>query len=178
MAGQAASEPPLGAKRRGMVRGIIKGVDALVAIVAGALLLALLAVVTLAVVSRQLNDPVIWTDEVSRFLMVWLACLGWVMVSRKRGHIRVQFFANLLPAGMRRGSELLMQLLVAAFGVALTWHGAALVIRNIGLEALTLPIPIAIMYVPLVIAGYATAMQGLAEAVDVLRPTATARRGA
>jgi len=50
-----------------------------VAVVAGVLVVALLLSVAAGVVSRGLGEPFIWTDEVARFLMVWLACFGWIL---------------------------------------------------------------------------------------------------
>ena len=133
------------------------------------LLAVLLGTVTAGVVSRGLGDPFVWTDEVSRFLMIWLACTGWLLASRKRAHIRIRFFADKLPPGARRGTELLMQAAVGLFGALTAWHGVNLVTRSLELEALTVPIPMATMYVPIVIAGAVTAVQAAGEIVEGLR---------
>jgi TRAP-type C4-dicarboxylate transport system permease small subunit len=148
----------------------VPAIDRAVAVLAGGLLLVLLAVVSAAVVTRGLNDPLIWTDEVSRFLMVWLAALGWIMASRKRAHIRIRFFVGLLPASWQRGTELAMQAAVTLFGFLVVRYGVDLVVRNYNLEATTLPIPMSVMYAPVVVAGFATMLQGLSEVIDVLRP--------
>ena len=57
-----------------------------------ALVTALLGCVSLGALTRGLGDPLIWTDELSRFLMVWLAVFGWIVASRKRIHVRIRFF--------------------------------------------------------------------------------------
>ena len=43
------------------------------------LLLVLLLTVLAGVVSRAAGDPLIWTDEGARLVMVWLACFGWMI---------------------------------------------------------------------------------------------------
>jgi TRAP-type C4-dicarboxylate transport system permease small subunit len=95
--------------------------------------------------------------------MVWLAAFGWILACRRRGHIRVLFFLNLLPPRAWRLAEILMQLAVAAFGALILRFGIELVIRNTDLEATTVPISMSWMYAPICLAGLATAAQAMAE---------------
>ena len=55
-----------------MIRCLVAGFDHAVKLVALVLLVVLLGVISLGVVSSGMGDPLIWTDEVSRFLMIWL----------------------------------------------------------------------------------------------------------
>ncbi len=134
-----------------------------------ALLLALLIVVTLGATTRTAGDPLIWTDEAARFLMIWLAATGWFLASRKRGHIRVRYFVDKLGPASRRATEALLQAALVLFGMLLTWHGWDLIGRNLDVEATTLPVPMAVMYLPIVIVGVATAIQGGIELADAAR---------
>lgn len=131
-------------------------------------MLALLTSVMLGVVTRALGDPLIWTDEASRFLMVWLAVIGWWLASRSRVHIRIRFFIDFLPAAWRRRGELVIQLAVALFGVLVAWYGVSLVTRNYDVTATSLPISMSLLYLPVVIAGLVTFVQALAEARESL----------
>jgi TRAP-type C4-dicarboxylate transport system permease small subunit len=128
------------------------------------ILLSLLGVVVLGVAMRALNAPLSWTDEAARYLMVWLALLGWILAARRRAHVRVTVLLDRLPARVRRGAELLIQLAVALFGLGLVWHGAVLVERNWDLDTVSLPVPAGVLYLPLLPAGAALALQALAEA--------------
>src|ERR1700730_8802081 len=114
-----------------MLRAARGWADRLSACLALALMVALLVTVLLGVVTRALDEPFIWTDEVSRLLMVWLAVFGWILGCRRRGHIRVRFLRDLRPRRAWRVAETLMQLAVATFGVLIVWFGAQLVIRNV-----------------------------------------------
>src|SRR4029077_3744377 len=71
--------------------------DRLLHTVAAAFVVVLLATVTAGIVSRGSRHPFSWTDEASGFLMVWLACLGWMIATRRGVHIRIRFFQNMLP---------------------------------------------------------------------------------
>lgn len=147
-----------------LVRLCDRAIDALAVIV----LLAMLVVVMLGVITRAYDDPLIWTDELSRYLLVWTAALGWVIASRKRVHIRITFFADMLPKGARHGLEVLLQGMVALFGLMLIWQGAELVERNHDLEATSMPISVAWLYWPLILIGVFVSLQALAEAAQAM----------
>ena len=160
-----------------MLRSLIGGFDRTAAFVACALVVVLLGCVALGVITRTLGNPLIWTDELSRFLMVWLAVFGWILASRKRIHVRIRYFQDLLPARAHAAAEVIFQLAMVGFGALITWYGVGLVAKNHDLEATSLPIAMAWMYVPMVLAGIVTAAQGAREfagALGRLRMRATA----
>jgi TRAP-type C4-dicarboxylate transport system permease small subunit len=151
-----------------MIRRLVDAFDRTAAIVAGALVVALLVDVSLGALTRSLGDPLIWTDELARFLMVWLAVGGWILASRKRLHVRIRFFQDLLPARGHRSVEVAIQLAMALFGALILVYGVGLVAKNRDLEATTLPIAMAWMYVPLLPAGAVTLAQAIRELVAAL----------
>jgi TRAP-type C4-dicarboxylate transport system permease small subunit len=147
-------------------------------LVCGALVTALLGCVSLGAVTRTLGAPLIWTDELSRFLMVWLAVLGWVIASRKRIHVRIRFFQDLLPRRAHHATEVAIQAAMTLFGVLVTAYSVGLIGKNHDLNATTLPISMAWMYVPMVLGGAITALQGAAELIDTLRRRSLPAAGA
>ena len=148
--------------------------DKSAAFVSCALVIALLACVSLGVVTRALGEPLIWTDELSRFLMVWLAVFGWIVASRKRIHVRIRFFQDLLPARGHKATELAIQAAMTLFGILVTVYSVDLIGKNHDLEATSMPISMAWMYVPMLLAGAITALQGASELIAAWqRPTAS-----
>ena len=133
--------------------------DRLLQVAAGAFLVALLATVTAGIVSRALGHPFSWTDEASGFLMVWLACLGWMVATRRGVHIRIRFFQDMLPSKPWRWTEGLIQIGVALFGAVIAWNSIHLMRVNSDVEAMTLPISTAWMYAALLPAGLMTLVQ-------------------
>ena len=95
-----------------MLRHLAGAFDKATAFVACVLVAALLVCVSLGVVTRAVGAPLIWTDEFSRFLMVWLAVFGGILASRKRLHVRIRFFQDLLPARAHRAVEFVIQFAV------------------------------------------------------------------
>ena len=152
-----------------MFRHLVGSFDRVAAVFACALTVALLVCVLLGVMTRALGNPFIWTDEVSRFLMVWLAVFGWVLASRKRLHVRIRYFQDLLPKRAHKTVELAIQLALTIFGVLITWYSVGLVAKNHDLEATTLPMSMAWMYIPMVLAGIITAVQGASEVSETLQ---------
>jgi len=153
-------------------RKLLSFVDRVTAGAAMLLLVSLMATVLLGVVTRAIGEPLIWTDEVSRLLMVWLAAFGWILACRRRGHIRIRFFRDLLPPRAWRVAEIAMQCAVAFFGALILWFGAALVMRNLDLAATTIPISIAWIYVPIGLAGSVTLAQSLGEISELFQGAA------
>lgn len=152
-----------------MLLGFRAGVDRALRWSTFGLIAALLVCVMLGVITRALRDPFIWTDEVSRFLMIWLACFGWMLASRRRAHIRIRFFQDLLSKRAGRYSEIVIQCAVLVLGALLFWYGVDLVVRNHDLEALTIPISMSWLYVPIVIAGLVTLVQAASEIIHNFR---------
>ena len=162
-----------------ILRALTGAFDKAAAFACCALVTVLLGCVSLGVVTRALGEPLIWTDELSRILMVWLAAFGWMLASRRRLHVRIRFFQGLLSPPLHRAVEIALQLAVAVFGALICGYGVSLVIRNHDLEATTMPISMAWIYVPIVLAGAVTALQGARETWDAIRhaPAGSLRAG-
>ncbi len=143
--------------------------DRLVRAAAVVLMLALLISVTLGVLSRQINQPLSWTDELAQYLLVWTGFAGWMIATRRHAHIRITMFADRLPGAPRILLELLIQAALALFGAALVWYSFRLIQRNLDVESISVPFPAAALYVPLPFLGLTLILQAAADAMVALR---------
>lgn len=150
-----------------------RAVDRSVAGVSVLGLVALLCIVTLGIVGRAVGAPFPWTEELSGYLMVWLACLGTILATRNRAHIRIRVAIDLLPAPARRASEVATQLLVATIGAVLFVKGIDLVHKNSDIEAVAMPISTAWMYLPLIPTGAVVVAQAM---LDIAAPALVASK--
>jgi TRAP-type C4-dicarboxylate transport system permease small subunit len=141
----------------------VAALDLLLKLTAGALVVVLLGTVMAGVVSRALNHPLSWTDEASGFLMVWLACLGWMIATRRGSHIRIRLIQERLPPAAWRGFEVGSQIAAAVIGGVVSWASIHLMRVNSDIEAVSLPVAVAWMYAPLLPAGLLTLVQALAD---------------
>lgn len=141
----------------------VGALDTLLKLAAGTLVVVLLCTVVAGVASRALNHPLSWTDEASGFLMVWLACLGWMIATRQQAHIRIRVFQDRLPATPWRVTEGAIQVAMLVLGAVIAWFSIHLVRTNADIEALALPISTAWMYAPMLPAGLMTLAQAAVE---------------
>ncbi len=147
------------------MRGLLRIFDAGLNAAAAALVAVLLVVVTAGIVSRGFNRPLAFTDELAGYVMVWLACFGWMIATRRGAHIRVLYFANLLGPRVKQALEAALASVAIVFGVVVAWTAVHQVHVNSDVEAIALPVATAWMYAPLIPAGVVTAVQALADLV-------------
>lgn len=62
----------------------------------------LTAVITLQIVSRVFFTSVGWTEEVARFLLIWITFLGAALAYQQGRHIAVTVLRDTLPPALRR----------------------------------------------------------------------------
>jgi len=80
-----------------------------------------------------------WYDEFAGYLLVWLTFLGSVLAQREERHIGFELFD-------RRWVKLLQHLLLAGIQAVLLYYGAGLALRFLGEQAITLPVPMGLLY--------------------------------
>ena len=104
---------------------------------------AMLVIALLAVFCRYvLNHSLVWSDEVVRYLFVWFTLLGAAIALRDREHIRVEYFVELLPTGLRRFVELVMLVGVLLFYLAMLVLGFMWVCQTRGTSTSALKWPL------------------------------------
>lgn len=92
---------------------------------AWALLGIIVSISLLAVFFRYvINDSLYWSDEMVRYLFVWLTMVGSVIVFRDRQHIRVVYFLSLLPEKLRHVLERVSLVLTTLFFLSMVVLGS------------------------------------------------------
>ena len=71
-----------------------------------------------------LNYTPAWTEELARFLLIWLVFIGSVIAYRKGSHLSVDFFLSLLPPRIMRIGMVLIHLISLTLIIALIIAGA------------------------------------------------------
>ncbi len=93
-----------------------------------ALLVALMAGMTVLVVANVVmryvfNHSIVWAEELSRYMMVWVGFLGAGLVLRLGAHIAVDVFQDFLPRRAAQALRSLVWLTLAGTFVAMAWLG-------------------------------------------------------
>jgi len=131
------------------VRSIIeKALGALCA----ALLTGMVAVVFANVVARYWLDAAIgWSEEVSRFMFIWVAFIGSVLAFRRGEHIGLDILVKALPRAAGHTVLLAGDLLVVASLVYLTKGGIEMTADSLASGWVSSAVPIPYGYVYLVV---------------------------
>jgi TRAP-type C4-dicarboxylate transport system permease small subunit len=70
-----------------------------------------------------LNDPLVWSEELARFLFVWIALVGAGAAVRTGGHFGLDLLYRKLPAGGRTGVAMLVSAVIGVFTATLLVYG-------------------------------------------------------
>lgn len=118
-----------------------------------------------------LNNSLTWTEEITRFLFIWLVFLGTVINIRDRWNIGVDLLASLLPESYTRPLLMFDQLLVLAFLIFLVTSGFTWVFYSHGAysSAVALPINLA-LYGALPITSVLGCYYSFVELKKMMRP--------
>lgn len=107
-----AEAPPLG----GTVGRLITWLDRLFACLASLALLGIAAVVVLQIVARlALPSSPAWTEELSRYLFIYMVALSSGLVLRRNRHVNVELFHQLLGRRAQLAYRVLVYLVVGGF---------------------------------------------------------------
>ena len=92
--------------------------------IVGAILAVIAALVIYQVASRYLlGNPPSWTEEMARYLQVWLVLLAAPICLARGMHLSVDYLTPKLPAGPRFVVQTGVLLLIAFFSLVLTIYG-------------------------------------------------------
>jgi len=80
---------------------------------------ALIGVITLQIVSRVFFTAVSWTEEVARFLLIWITFLGATLAFQRGRHIAVTFVVDVLPPRLAQLARIAAVLVALGFMLAL-----------------------------------------------------------
>lgn len=77
-----------------------------------------------------LNDSLAWTEEIARYVLIVVAFLGSITVSRKGSHIALEFFYRYLPPVIAKWLSVLMETITVLFWGYMSWIGVELALRT------------------------------------------------
>ena len=100
------------------------------------------------VLSRYLvGEPSLYTDELARFLMVWLTFLGGAYMFGSDSHLSVNSLRDMMPAKMQNAIFIFTYLLIGGFAVLVMIMGSQrLILRTISQPSPSLGIPMGYFY--------------------------------
>jgi TRAP-type C4-dicarboxylate transport system permease small subunit len=156
---------------RAIVRGVAEWLEWVEQILIRALFLGLVVVVFTGVLLRYVfRVPLIWGEELSLFMFIWLALLSGSIAVRRRLHFRMAELVAKLPRPLRTSLDIAALLCMATLTVVLGWQGYNLAASGLAEQAPALRVPMVWVYAAYPV-GAASMMVFLLEGFLVGPPT-------
>lgn len=111
-----------------------------------ALIVAMIITITLQILSRTLAQAFTWTEELSRYLLVWSTFLGATLAYKRGLHISVTLFLDRFPERFRSPAIIAGAVLSMLFFVIIIWNGFALMAMQIFQVSPALQLPMRWVY--------------------------------
>lgn len=142
------------------------------------LLVALVAIVSTDVVLRWFGHGIIWADEMSRMLMIWMAFVAMALGVEVRSHVEITMFFALFPKGFQKVWMAVNHLITMAIGCFIFYYG--ILIFNIGAKGrleIVRSLPKSVLYATIPIGGFFIAYFALMHLLgrDDLLPSSKAK---
>jgi TRAP-type C4-dicarboxylate transport system permease small subunit len=93
-----------------------------------------------------LNDSLAWTEEIARYLLMWVTFVGAAIAMRRGTHIAVEAAFLILPPPIVRVLSFVVDVLVVGFVALLCWFSVAIT-QRMQIQTMTvIPWPMSIVY--------------------------------
>jgi TRAP-type C4-dicarboxylate transport system permease small subunit len=121
------------------------------------------------VFARKVLDPLVWSEELARYVFIWVCFLGWVIASRNRSHIAADFLFTRVSPRVRIAAELVCEAGALVLGYLLLRYGLQLVANNWDVETVTLFFTYGIVYAIVPIAAAMMVAIAVSHVVNLVR---------
>ena len=99
------------------------------------------------VVSRYaFNAPLIWSEELSRYLFIWISFLGAWLAWTAREHLGIDILPHVLPPRLKRPFQILIELTVLIFALASMYYGRKILSVSLNQPSAVLRLPMFWIY--------------------------------
>lgn len=126
------------------MRIVLRNLEEIICI---AFLAGIVILTSLQVFSRYaLANPIIWTEELARFFMIWLIFFGASAGIKRKAHIKIEVVTDKLNKKWKRVFQLCVSLIVAFLLIMIGYQGILLTINMGNIPAVTVPITFSYVY--------------------------------
>lgn len=133
----------------------------------------LLIIMTLAVFAQVvfrfvLEQPLAWSEELSRYLMIWITFLGASLAIEKKAHPMIEIFATYLPGPIQQVVQVIAMLFSSVFYGLLIYFGGQFAVRSFGQLTPAMGLPIGYVYLIIPISGVLLLISSFAQIEKII----------
>ena len=165
----------------GIMRRAEAAVGVAIKVVIALLLVGMVVLVFMNVIFRYfLNSAIAWSEEISRFMMIWLSFLGAVIAFTRSEHLGLDLVVKAVPPKASRAITILADLLVL-FALGLLVSGGYTLARETLLSGWTSPAtdtPYGLVYMVVPFSAALLFLQAVIKLIEHVRAIAASAKGA
>lgn len=112
------------------------------------------------------NNSLTWSEEFLRFSLVWFALLSASIIHKKRGHLGILTFREMMPKKIQKFFERSMPYLALLATLLTAIYGVNIMIRVQGQFSPALRIPVALPYAAIPVSFFLMSIYGVAHIIE------------
>lgn len=119
-----------------------------------------------------LRHPSSFTEELARYMMIWVGLLGSAYASGKKAHLALDLLTARLQGGRKRASEFIIHAIVLLFALAVMVGGGGRLVwiqLSLGQQSAALQWKLGYVYLAVPLAGGLIAFYSVAALLDAVR---------
>ena len=121
------------------------------------------------VVARKFFEPLVWSEELARYLFIWVAFLGGVIAHQRRSHIHISLVVDRAGPKLKRTLEVFADVAAITFSLIFVIKGWRLIQNNLDIETVTLFFDFWVVYLVVPLSALAIIAISVDDAVDLIR---------
>lgn len=117
------------------------------------MLFAMVVLTGAQIICRVFFEALSWSEELSRYLLVWSSIIGAACVYRRAGHINVSIIQDLLPAKGKKIMQIIVHILCGVFFALMIYYGFIYMGKMSNQLSPAMRLPMSIMYASIPVGG-------------------------
>ncbi|MBF6615753.1 MAG: TRAP transporter small permease [Candidimonas sp.] len=136
-----------------------------------AVFLAALAVILFVQVFLRyvLHSPLIWSEEVAKYLSIWVVFLGMAVAMRRMSLIAVEVIIQSVPEKARYAMKMLVLVLVGIFMAYLVYIGAVITLEASEQQFASMEVSMAVAYTALPVGAFLTLLNVIVVSIELTK---------
>lgn len=151
-------------------------VDKVCSAILVALLIGMVITTSLQIICRVFFSALSWSEELTRYFLVWSTFIGASCVYKKGGHISVTFVQEKLPSKLQKMFQILVHLLCGAFFVIMVYYGFKYMGRQGTQLSAAMRIPMNRIYMAIPVGGSVMLLHAFNAIINILAEKEVAKQ--
>jgi TRAP-type C4-dicarboxylate transport system permease small subunit len=124
-----------------------------------------------------LHQPIYWSEEFPRFILIWLTFLGSAIAMKNRSHLSISLLTNRLSVKKRISVQFFANLLSLLFISILVWGGIIITILTMPNRTAALQMPTGLVYLAVPVGGIIMIIYLLKNTIELFKENNNKAKG-